>query len=106
MHDVGAHPPNQDEKLEQAEEVARGMHRAADVPEAHEAHARGAGRVAERAISVRGDDDLEAAGQGREQLRHVGLRPAGLCERDEDEDPRHPPSVPGAKRNGSPEAGR
>ena len=71
-----------------------GCSRAPDVAQRRRTARPPRGRVAERAVAVGGDDDLEAIGEAGQQLRHVGLRPAGLGQRDEDEDPRHPASVP------------
>ena len=64
------------------------MQVAPHVAERDEARAGVAGRVAQRPGAVRGDDDVVAARQRRQQLGDVGLRAAGLRQRDEDEDPR------------------
>ena len=88
MQDVGPLAPDQRRKLQQPEQVVDGMQVAPHVAERDVAHAGGRRRVAQRPGAVGRDDDVEPAGERREQAGDVRLRPSGLGERDEQQDPR------------------
>ena len=94
MHESRPLAAHQRDELEQPERVVDGMQRAAHLAQRDEPRAGVAGRVAQRPVAVRGDDHVVALGERRQQLRHVGLGAARLRERYEDEDLRHPASVP------------
>jgi hypothetical protein len=75
VDDVRPLAPDQRNQLEEPEQVARGMQRAADVAKRHERRARVACRRDQRAFAVRSDHDLEARGQGRQERGDIRLRP-------------------------------
>jgi hypothetical protein len=60
------------------------------VSQGNEANAVRGRSFPERAWAVRGDGDVEIAGQSGEQCSNVGLSPADLGESDQQEDPRAP----------------
>ena len=95
MHDHRPLAAEQAEELDEAAQVLERIERTAHMLQRHEANARAAAGIAEEAVAVRGDDDVELPRQRREQGRHVRLGPAGLRERDQQQNARarHPPNL-------------
>ncbi len=87
MDDVGPEPAAEPVELPEAERIARGD-RATDMAERDVVGAGGAHRVAQRAGPVRRHRDVEARDEGGHERTEVGLRPATLGQRHENEDPR------------------
>jgi hypothetical protein len=86
VHDVRSLAPHERRQLEQAQKVAPGAERAADVLELEEARAGRAGGVAKWATSVSPHRHVEALGERREQRRDIRLRSSGFGERDKEQD--------------------
>ena len=75
-------------ELDEPEQIAQRVQRAADVAQRQVPHARAAAGVAEEPVAVRGDQDVVLPGQRGKERRHVLLRPAGLRERDQQQNAR------------------
>ena len=75
-------------ELDEPEQVAQRVQRAADVAERQVPHARAAAGVAEEPVAVRGDQHVVLPGQRGKERSHVLLRPAGLRERDQQQNAR------------------
>ena len=84
QHD-GPLAAQQRDQLEQAERVSRPQ-RAAQVTQRDVARTAAADSIAQRALAVGGDDDVEALGQRRDERGHVGLRPADARQRHQQQD--------------------
>ncbi len=86
VHDVGSLAPEEGQQLDQAEGVAPGAERTADVLELDEARARSPRCVGQRALPVGGHCDVEGPDECRKQGSDVCLCAPGLGERDEEQD--------------------
>ncbi len=84
QHD-GPLAAQQSDQLEQTERVAWAQ-RAAQVTQRDITPTAAADSIAQRALAVRGDDDVEALGQRRDERGHVGLRPADARQRHQQQD--------------------
>ncbi len=87
MKDVRSLTSQQARQLEEAGEVTPGADRAADIPQRKEANTGGFGGLAERPGSVRRDRHVEVRNERREQRSDVGLSPADLSQRDDQQHP-------------------
>ena len=90
MEDVRSLAPQQADQLEEAGEIAPGADGAPDAPQRKEANTGSLSSLAEWAGSVRRDRHVEVADERRQQRCDVGLSPADLGQRDDQQDPGSP----------------
>jgi hypothetical protein len=90
MEDVRSLAPQQAHQLEEAGEIAPGADGAPDAPQRKEANTRSLSSLAEWAGSVRRHRHVEVADKCRQQRRDVGLSPADLRQRDDQQYPGSP----------------
>ena len=90
MEDVRSLAPQQADQLEEAGEIAPGADGAPDTPQRKEANTGSLGSLAEWAGSVRRDRHVEVADERRQQRCDIGLSPADLGQRDDQQDPGSP----------------
>ena len=90
VEDVRSLAPQQARQLDEPREVTPRADRAPDAPEREEADTRRLGGLAERPGSVRRDRHVEAGDERRKQRSDVGLSPADLGQRDEQQHPGTP----------------
>ncbi len=90
MDDVGSFTAQQADQLDQAQQIAYRIDRAADMLQWDVAGPRRDRSLADWALPMRRNDDVESVGQRREQRRDVGLSSADLGERDHQDDSRTP----------------
>ena len=87
MKDVRSLAPQQPRQLEEAREVTPRADRAADIPQRKKANTGGFGGLAERPGSMRRDRHVEVRDERGEQRSDVGLSPADLGQRDDQQHP-------------------
>ena len=90
MEDVRTLAAQQSRQLEEPDEIAPRADRAPDAPKGKEASPGGLGSLAERPETVRRDRHVEVADERWEQRCDVGLSPADLGQRDDQQYPRSP----------------
>ena len=91
VEDVRSLAAEQSRQLDKPGEIAPGADRASDVPQRKEANPRRLSGLAEWTGSVRSDRYVEAVYERREQRSDIGLRPADLGQRDDQQHPGTPP---------------
>jgi hypothetical protein len=86
VEDVRPLAPQHPEQLDQPDEITPEAKRPPDVPQRHEPRTCRLRRLANRALAVRCDRDLEIAHERGKQRGDVRLRAADLRERDREQD--------------------